>query len=423
VITDTNNGDARIRELEARIATLERAEASSSKDLAATIDSVLRDAEKRSQLLANGNDASAGYDNGFFIRAGDAWSFKPGIQFQFRNVTNFRDNVGSDEDNTIENGFEVHRMRFDFGGNALTKDLTYFFQWESVRSSGDTKLLESWVRYMFSDPWGVWIGQMKDQVSHEFTASTKRNLAVENSMVDSLIGGGVGGYTQGVYLIYGNYGKDQPLNAFLGTHDGAGQMNTDFVDVAFDWGVNARAEYKFMGDWKNYPDQSAIGTKADLLVLGAGIDWSQNGDGDQVLAALDLQYENASGLGIYGAALMRHRDEGLTGTDDATDFGGLIEAAYMLTPSWEIFGRYDVTVYDNDILFANGNTEDTFHEFTVGLNYYLGKDGSAGHRAKITVDLTYLPNGAPKSLDGLGILDANNGDDEWILRAQFQLAI
>ena len=74
--------DARVQALESRIATLEAQQAANSKDLAATVDAVLRDAEKRSQLLANGGDMGAGYDNGFYIKAGDAWVFKPGVQFQ-----------------------------------------------------------------------------------------------------------------------------------------------------------------------------------------------------------------------------------------------------------------------------------------------------------------------------------------------------
>jgi hypothetical protein len=45
------------------------------------------------------------------------------------------------------------------------------------------------------------------------------------------------------------------------------------------------------------------------------------------------------------------------------------------------------------------------------------------HRAKITVDLTILPNGAPDDMPGLGILDANDGGTEIVLRSQFQLAI
>jgi hypothetical protein len=88
-----------------------------------------------------------------------------------------------------------------------------------------------------------------------------------------------------------------------------------------------------------------------------------------------------------------------------------------LNRQWEVFGRYDVTFLDED--FVTG--EDTFHEFTVGVNYYLGQNGSAGHRAKLTVDVVYLPNGSPSDQTGLGILAGT--EDQFVLRGQFQIQI
>ncbi|MGE5608364.1 MAG: porin [Bacillota bacterium] len=432
--------ESRIQELEAKVTALEAKQAANSKDLADTVDSVLRDAERRSQLLANSGDASAGYDNGFFIRAGDAWVLRPGAQFQFRNITNFREEAKADGDSDIENGFEIRRMRFELAGTALSKDLAYLFMWETARDSGQVSLLDAWARYSFADDWGVRVGQFKDLVTHEFLMSSKRQLAVDTSLVDSLIGGGVTGYTQGATLIYGGYNKNNPLNIEAAITDGANQANTDFTgrtDFAsavpkphtFDFGIAGRAEYKLFGDWKSYGDFTAKGNKEDLLVLGTGGDWSQGGDGNQIIGTADIQYENASGFGAYGALLARNTNADLTGSSgDATDWGGLVQASYLLSSQWEVFGRYDVTFYDNGASLkragvSTGDVQDAFSEITVGVNYYLGADGSAGHRAKFTVDLSYLPDGAPKAVTGLGILDNNNGEAEWVLRAQFQLLI
>src|SRR6185503_7350572 len=101
------------------------------------------------------------------------------------------------------------------------------------------------------------------------------------------------------------------------------------------------------------------------------------------------------------------------GGSDASrfDWGGLVQAGYLLNPSWEIFGRYDVTVLDDD--FVTG--EDVFNEFTFGVNYFLGENGAALHRAKITVDFIYLPNGAPSNQTGVDVLANGNGDDEFVL--------
>jgi hypothetical protein len=414
--------DSRIKALEAKVAELETRQATNSKDMATTIEAVLRDAERRSQLMAAG-DASAGWENGFFIKSGD-WELRPGAIFQFRQVTNFRQDVGGTDD-TTENGFEVRRMKLSLEGTAVTKNLTYSIVWNTNRDTdsstggfaGSVFLEDAWARYMFSDNCGMRVGQGKNLFSHEWLISDARIVSVERSMLDSLLGGGVVGRTQGVTAIYGGYNANNPINLEVGLTDGANQFNTNFVDKAWDWGVAGRVEWKAMGDWRNYRDFTAKGNTTDLLVLGAGGDWSQSGDFNQFVGNVDAQWENAQGLGAYGAVLARNLDA--SSGDDTTDWGALIQANYLLAPAWEVFARYDFTKYDS----AQIANEDLFQEISVGVVYYLGQDGSALHRAKVTVDLSYLPSGAPKAITGAGILDSNDANEEWMLRAQFQLWI
>ena len=54
----------------------------------------------------------------------------------------------------------------------------------------------------------------------------------------------------------------------------------------------------------------------------------------------------------------------------------------------------------------------------MGLNFYM-----KGHTAKLTIDGTYLPNGTPSNQTGIGILDPDNDEDQFLLRTQFQLLI
>jgi hypothetical protein len=61
--------------------------------------------------------------------------------------------------------------------------------------------------------------------------------------------------------------------------------------------------------------------------------------------------------------------------------------------------------------------EGKVHEITAGVNWYV-----VSHAAKFTVDFTWLPNGTPIADSGADIL-ANNGDNEFLLRAQFQLLL
>ncbi|MCY2952017.1 MAG: porin [Planctomycetota bacterium] len=435
--------DAKIQQLEAKVASLEAKQAQNSKDLAATVDAVLRDAEKRSQLLANGGEMGAGYDGGFYIRAGENWVLRPSVLFQFWNNTTYRQDVvksSGGTDDQLSNGFEVHRLELAFEGTAFMKELTYEFRWMTGPDSGDLSLLDAYVRYMFADDWGVRMGQYKDLVSHESLIGDQYLLAAERTLLNQILGGGYVGRTQGASLVYGGYNKTNPVNAEVAFTDGIGQANTDFtkkqgpsvpaivdgqpVRHEFDFGVTGRVEYKVLGDWRDYRDLTAKGDKEDLLVLGAGGDWSQSSAGNSLVGALDAQYETASGLMLYGAGLIRHLNSDISSIgQNTTDWGLQGEVAYMLNPSWEVFSVVDWTKYGEAV--SSGANETQFWEVSVGVNYYMGNNGSAGHRAKFTIDGTWFPNGVPTTIDfqQIGAQDQNDGANEFMLRAQFQLLI
>jgi hypothetical protein len=416
--------DSKIRELEAKVAALEAKQNQSQSDMTATIDSVLRDAEQRSKLLATSGNAEAGYDNGFFIRQGD-FELRPTVWMQFRNVLNYREDTSGPKSDEFDQGFEIRRARLDLQGHAFANNIQYQFQWEANREGGGVSLLDAWAKWNLNNDWAVRVGQFKDPLTHEKLVSASRQLAADRTMLDNILGGSLYDRVQGVTVIYGGAdpAKSNPLNVEFGLTDGGPSKNTNFTKHGFDFGLVARAEYKVMGDWRDYRDFTAKGTTKDLLVVGGAMDWSQAGDANLVLGTVDAQWENTAGLGVYGAILIGYRDDAFTGSDNSTDFGILVQAGYMLNKSWEIFGRVDLTKFDEDIAFAGGDTEDTFYEITLGANYYLGPDGSYGHRAKFTFDLTFLPNGAPSALDGIGVLDANDGGTEIVFRSQFQLMI
>jgi len=413
----------RIQALETTVAQLQAERAQNTKDLAATIDNVLRDAEQRSQLMAMNGDSGAGYgDNGFFIRSG-GFELRPGAGFQFRNVTDYRTNTSGGKDDEIDNGFEIRRMKLMLNGTMFTKDLVYSINWETDDNSGGMFLEDAWVKYTFADGWAFRAGQFKDPVSHEALIDDFHGIAVERSLLDAELGGGFLDRTQGVTLIYGGHDANNPLNAEAGLTDGLNQDNTDFTKHALDFGVVGRVEYKAMGDWAAYADSTAMGNKKDsLLVFGLGGDWSQSGNGDVLTGALDGQFETPTGLSIFGEVLARKADKDITPSGkDITDWGFLLQAGYMLNTQWEIFGRWDMTLFDERI--ASAGDSKNFNEITLGVNYYLGQNGSAGHRAKVTIDLTYLPDGSPAPNTGLGFTGDSNGDAEWVLRGQFQLLI
>ena len=430
---DTSELEQQVQELKSQIATLEARQSAGSKEMAATIESVLRDAEKRSAMLAAG-DSGAGYDNGFYIRSGDFY-LRPGILFQFWNVTDYRTNVGEPKNDQIENGFEIHRAELSLGGTAFTKGLIYQFKWKTNSDSGNVTLDDAYAIYFFADQWALLAGQFKYPVNHEAILSNGAQLAVERSLLDAYLGGGAFNRVQGVGIVYGGGQENNPINAVLSLHDGPGSLNSSYVGHypndptptafgphSYDFGVGGRFEYKAAGKWADYKDFSARTVKDTLFVLGIDGDWSQGGDGNLLAANVDAQAKFTNGISLYGAVTVAHFDKEATGTESVTHWGAVLQGAYAFNPAWEIFARYSYLDFDGE-LTAIDATEDKFHEITVGVNYYLGENGSAGQRAKITLDVNYLINGTPSPLTKYGYLGDSNFDTELVVRAQFQLTL
>lgn len=370
-------------------------------DVDATIERVLNDANKRSQLL-NVEGFTAGYSSGkFMIQSADgSFSLNPNFQLQLRHVTNAHD---TDDDWETEHGFEMRRVRFGIGGNLFTKNLEYTIVWGSNRNGGSLSLEDAVVEYSFEDtPWSIYGGQYKSPVHHEELTSSKRLMAVDRSLVNELLGGGHTDRVQGVGVRY----DEGALHATVTYHDGASTSNTAWQADTSDFGVAGRVEYLATGNKRNYRDFTAMGTTEDLLVFGAGVDWTQFGSGDVVAHTLDVQYENATGLGLFGAYVAQWAEDG---DQDTYDWGAVAQISYLLPDSkWEVFGRFGWIDFEN--------ADDEIIEITGGVNYYLQK-----HSAKFSIDITYLPEGSPGST-GIGYL--NSGDeDQFVLRSQFQLLI
>ena len=429
--TATEDLKAQVNALQAKVEALE-AKQLSTKDVDDTVRRILADADTRSQMLA-AEGFTAGYSKGkFLIQSADGnFVLQPMLQFQLRYDAAYRDDgkstdagVSGERDKT-DDGFELRRMKFGFGGNAMTPDLTYLFVWATNRKAdsagegaGVPVLEDAWTRYRFAPQWTVQGGQFKDPWSHTNVVSSKRYLAVDISLLDHVLGDDQTGYIQGVALGW----QTDPLRAQLAFHDGASSANTNFQDAKSDYGVTGRGEWKIMGDnWVEYEDFSALGNKSDLLVAGIGADWTSGDTADILYHSADIQWEPQAiaGLSMYGSVIGRATNP----TADASstyDWGFLAQAGYMLTSKWEVFGRYDMTRFDQNGLASRASI-DTLHEITTGVNYYIN-----GHAAKFTADLTFLPSGTGgASSDGMGILPTSKTETnaEVVARVQFQLLL
>jgi hypothetical protein len=394
-----------------------------SGDAAATADAIFRDTQRRSQFLSEeGSPFLAGYkkDKGFRLQdeKGD-FVLHLWFQFQPRYVTNWREGAKNSNDD-IQSGFEIRRMKFGVDGNVFGPDLSYLFNWATNRKTGALELEEAWAKYKFNGEWFVRGGQLKDPLAHEQIMSSKTLLAADRSLLNEIFIGG-DDFVQAVTLGYG--GDKSPIQAEIAFTDGSQTANTNFQDdisntttaqARPDYGFAGRVQYKVFGDWKNYQDFTARGTKTDLFVIGAGADYTEISSTRNILHTVDAQYETTFGLSLYGAFIGRYTDPGAG--DTRYDWGALGQVAYMLDPNhWEVFGRYDYIRPDTGTFSAG--SERNIHEFTAGVNYYF-----QGHAAKMTLDASWLPNGCPVAQDGIGVL-ANDGDNELIVRLQFQLLL
>lgn len=383
----------------------------SSADVDAVVARVMADAEARSQLL-QATGFTAGYTGSAFVIQSEDGNFvlRPGFQWQLRHISSFQD---TDDGWESDSGFELRRVKFQVDGNVISKKLTYFLLWTSGVNDGNLRLEHAWVKYALSPQWSVRAGQIGHPLFHEQNVSSRRQLAVDRSLANSAITGTNEAQTQALTLIY----TDGPLSAEFGVTDGFISANTNFQDTPNgEWGGFARVDYVVTGERKQYADFTAMGNQQDLLVIGGGLDVTGQDDNSNTTVyrhTIDVQFENAAGLSLYAAYLGSYVDAHEDG--DAYNWGLVAQAGYMIDQRWEIFGRYGLTMLDTPVT-SGGESEDTFHEFTTGVNYYF-----RGHSAKLTIDATYLPDGSPSNQSGIGILSGLG--EQIVIRSQFQLLI
>ncbi len=417
-----------IKALQERVQQLEQKQdaAAHARDIDEITKEVLADAEKRDQLL-NAEGFTAGYTDGKFILQSADGNFllHPFLWMQFRNVTNYRQEVGSSGDNDLQNGFEIRRAKFGFDGNVFSPNLGYYFKWGTDRKSGSLSLEEAWARFRFSDLLALKAGQMKGPFAHDSYMTVRKSFAVERTLlVDDFVGGT--DFLQGIDFQFNADIKLSPVRASFvitdGSKNNSNQNFQDFPANNADWGAEARVEYFVSGHPRQYEDYSAMGNNNDLLVFGGGLSYTEAGNTNHFLQTMDGQYENTHGLGISGAVFGRassNAPQGVAPTvtteHDLFDWGFFAQAGYMVLPKWEPFVRYSFINYGSDGIPADA--ENHVHEITAGVNYYMH-----GYGAKLSLDVDWLPNGSPINDDGAGIL-ANNGGSEFIVRAQLQLAI
>lgn len=446
----------RLDELEAhqKDADQKREQEAQKQESQQTEDAIRRDVSHHENLLDMGGVTSGYINDRFTVQSEDGrFVFRPWFHLQVRDVTLWRQDIKSGMRDDVENGFEIRRLKFGLDGNMFTPDFTYFFNWATSRANGTSNvtdstgkkigtvsnglggvpiLEEAWVKYKLpGSDFYIKGGQIKDPILHDQIVSSRYQQSAERSLTADIFANG-DAFTEGVTVIY------DPKSWFrteTGVNHGMRSANTNFLDFpnnGFNYGVAGRAEVKVMGDWKDYSQVGAVGVKNRLLVFGVGGDFSERGHSNQTVGAVDAQYASPIGLNLYGAYVGRYTNHNFgipsqtaTGASFATpnpavagkptyEFSALGEIGYLIAQHWEPFGRYE---YFNLRGTAAGSHND-FSAITAGVNYYFH-----GHRAKLTAEAVYLPNGIPID-DGASDVLTNGGKHGEVSGViQFQLLL
>ena len=459
LIDKFNSMKARLEKLEDKEHVQEKKLESQSKEQAqlekqrvdATVAAVQRDAVEHSQLL-DMEGFTAGYSNGkFVIQSGDgSFSWHPWIQVQFRDVLTYRqDGKGAGVDDT-QTGIEIRRLRWGFDGNLFSPDLTYLFNWSNYQGNttstvkagtstgtitnvigGLQVLQEAWVRYKLpSSDFYVRAGQIHDPLAHEAIIGSKYEITAERSLQNDIFSN-TDTYTEAATVAYD---PKKELRVEAGINHGIRSANTNFQDTPnngnlYDFGLVGRVEYKVMGNWKDYDQLTSYGDKSDLLVVGAGTDYSEDGKDAQFTHAFDAEYASTSGQFLYGSYIGRYTRHNL-GIPNGSGVGGslatpgvsghdtyepslLLQASYLVDKHWEPFVRYEYL----HLAGTAAGSDNEVQEISGGVGYWFH-----GHNAKLSSQLMYLPKGIPINDTGNDVL-SNNKHGELVFMTQFQFML
>ncbi len=405
----------------------------SSDEVRATVAEMLADVETRSSLLSSGD---AGHDGRFFI-SGDGFRLNIGGMVQARYVANFRDDDNNEDD--FESGFQMRRVRLNFQGD-INKDWFYrvrgnFDQGGEGESSGGGFGLDyGYAGYKFANGTRLTVGQFKLPMLREELVGDERQLAAERSVTNFIF---TQDYSQGAMLDY----ETENWRIAGAFSDGLATRNTDFTNNQTgawavsgnglgeaDYAFTGRFEYLFSGGWKQFDDFTGAKGQDFGFMMGAAAHWQESAntknpsdvDTDTFQFTVDASVEGDS-WNLFAAYIGRYTDATAlnAGETDSYDQGVVIQGGWRFAENTEIFGRYDVVIFDEDN-FTSG--DDTFNFLTFGVNQYW-----AGHAAKGTLDLVWSFDKTRPALTGVNALGTATGilgdveENEVVVRAQFQL--
>ncbi|MEM7230081.1 MAG: porin [Planctomycetota bacterium] len=350
---------------------------------------------------------TTGYKSGFVIQSEDS-NFKLRVKgrVQLRYIASERDvDPGGD---SSRRGFEARRVRIELDGHVFDPSWKWKVVGDPSRSTGTLSLNDAWIQKSFDNGFSVLLGRFRPSLFREYEVSSKRQLAVERS------------------LVVGEFNFDR------GSGVGAAYSNDDIkVKIAYvedfiidpavratrdrDWVATTRIEWRVAGDWKRFRDHTSSEGETAILI-GGGIGYEQNDDNgpggammrsDSWSWTVDVSAEKEH-YNAFAAIIGRHTDPE---TGENVDVIGIVAQAGMrISENDEIFIRYE---------WGDDDRTEQLRVLTAGMNRYI-----YGHGVKITGDVGYAFDEVSSTWASSGagwVADDAGQDGQVVVRGQLQL--
>jgi len=383
-------------------------------EIKSLVKDVLADSETRTSLQGSG--ATSGYNNGFFISSADG-NFKLNLSLlaQARFTWNYQpgENISSTDPavNPSANGtgdgvstwaFENRRTQMAFAGNVVDPSWTYMARLNYgsaidpyTPEAGAVVLQDAWVNKDFGNGVGLKVGQFKSPFMAESLRNDGAQLTAERSTVDYIFSGG---YTQGIML---NYTQD--MFRAMGSYNNGprAQNGTWSTNSNNSISLSGRAEFKAMGSWSQFDNESSLKSDESGLVIGAAIQYYNNRgtsvDGQYNPSVASIIYGPTAGITTTGAvdwtadatfksaglslsaafvgSNASYAFDGVSSNESFSSYGMVVQGGYRFTDSLEAFGRWEWVNIDNGAASPDADEYSAMNVnniLTFGVNVYAG---------------------------------------------------
>ena len=336
---------------------------------------------------------------------------------QFRYIWNSREDTSPSSIDKDEFGFHLRRVKLAFDGQIGSPRITYAVGLQTDSDDETIYLDHAYFGYKLMDGMTLYGGEGKGPFLREELTSSKRQLAMERSLVNEVF---TTGRIQGVWV---KIDADDYTVVKLAISDGANSGEAggtkDFHHDATDIAFTGRIDVRLAGEWSQKKDFTAWSGEESAVFVGAAVHYEIGETGDGQASALLPAMSNfnptagtvgydefvswtidgsveSEGVNIF-AAFTGHHINVLGGVSDVDAYGLVVQGGVMVIPDkLEPFVRWE---------WIDPDKSHQVNLVTFGANYYLNK-----HNAKFTADLVWALNSLDNlSKSSLGLLGDTTG--------------